>query len=199
MNKNLLDESSKFLSYVLRHAPQSIGLKLDREGWANIASLLEKAEQTGKILNKGLIQAIVDGSDKNRFSISDNGLYIRAAQGHSTDSVCLKHGEKEPPDFLYHGTATRFLESIRQQGLVPGSRHHVHLSQDIPTAIAVGRRYGKPVVLRIEALRMHQQGFIFFQSRNEVWLTAHVPCKFLIATDQEIRTSSVRKTDSAST
>lgn len=179
MDTKQLNESSKFLSYVLRHEPQAIGLRLDGEGWADIESLIGCAAKDGRALDISIIQAVVSSSDKKRFSISDDGLRIRAVQGHSTASVNLQHIEKEPPEFLYHGTATRFLESIRQQGLIAGSRHHVHLSQDIPTAIAVGQRYGKPVVLKIEALRMHQQGFKFFQAENGVWLTSDVPSKFL--------------------
>lgn len=149
MNKKQLNEISKFLSYVLRHEPHAIDLKLDSEGWASIESLIAGAAKDGRILNSALIQTVVSTSDKKRFSISDDGLLIRAVQGHSTVSVSLQHVEKEPPEFLYHGTATRFLESIRLQGLIAGSRHHVHLSQDIPTAITVGQRHGKPVILKI--------------------------------------------------
>ena len=178
MDTKQLNETSKFLSYVLRHEPQAIGLQLDSEGWADIESLIVGAAKDGRTLDISLIQTVVSSSDKKRFSISDDGQRIRAVQGHSTTSVSLQHVEKELPEFLYHGTATRFLESIRQQGLIAGSRHHVHLSQDIPTAIAVGQRYGKPVVLKIEALRMHQRGFKFFQAENGVWLTAHVPSNF---------------------
>lgn len=137
------------------------------------------AAKDGRILDIALIQAVVSSSDKKRFSLSEDGLRIRAVQGHSTASVSLHHVEKESPEFLYHGTATRFLESIRQQGLIAGARHHVHLSQDITTATAVGQRYGKPVVLKIEALRMHQQGFKFFQAENGVWLTTHVQAGFI--------------------
>lgn len=179
MSSKQLNETSKFLSYVLRHEPQAIGLQLDSEGWADIDSMIAGAAKDGRILDTALIQAVVSSSDKKRFSISDDGQRIRAVQGHSTSSVSLQHIEKEPPEFLYHGTATRFLESIRQQGLIAGSRHHVHLSQDRSTAIAVGQRYGKPVVLKIEALRMYQQGFKFFQAENGVWLTSHAPEKFL--------------------
>ncbi|WP_256662551.1 MULTISPECIES: RNA 2'-phosphotransferase [unclassified Pseudomonas] len=118
--------------------------------------------------------------DKKRFSFSDDGLRIRAVQGHSTGTVSLQYVEKEPPELLYHGTATRFLESIREKGLTPGPRHHVHLLQDMQTAITVGQRYGKPVVLKVDALRMHQQGFRFFQAENGVWLTdRHAPRKAL--------------------
>jgi putative RNA 2'-phosphotransferase len=118
-------------------------------------------------------------SDKNRFAISSDGQRIRAVQGHSTPNVSRVYDEKVPPEFLYHGTATRFVEFIREQGLRAGSRHYVHLSQDTPTATAVGQRYGIPVVLKIEALRMHQQGFKFFQAENGVWLTNHVPSDFI--------------------
>ncbi|XXF07900.1 RNA 2'-phosphotransferase [Pseudomonas sp. D2-3] len=179
MNAKELTDTSKFLSYILRHEPQTIGLQLDEEGWAKISDLIAGAAKEGRDLDISLIQMVVASSDKKRFSISDDGLRIRAVQGHSSASVSLQHVEKEPPEFLYHGTATGFLESIRQQGLIAGARHHVHLSQDTPTAIAVGQRYGKPVVLKIETLRMHQQGFKFFQAENDVWLTNHVPMSFI--------------------
>lgn len=168
-------ETSKFLSFVLRHEPQAIGLTLDREGWADIAALIAGAQQSGRELDEALIRAVVESSDKKRFSISDDGLRIRAAQGHSTESVSIAYAEKPPPEFLYHGTATRFLESIMREGLKSGERQYVHLSEDVQTATAVGQRYGKPVVLKIEALRMHQQGFKFFQAENGVWLTQCVP------------------------
>lgn len=189
MDTKQLNETSKFLSYVLRHEPQTIGLQLDSEGWADIESLIAGAAKDGWTLDISLIQTVVSSSDKKRFSISGDGQRIRAVQGHSTASVNLEHVEKEPPEFLYHGTATRFLESILQQGLIAGSRHHVHLSQDIPTAIAVGQRYGKPVVLKIEALRMHLQGFKFFQAENGVWLTNYVPMSFI---HQDLAQYSVR-------
>lgn len=172
---------SKFLSYVLRHEPHAIGLALDREGWAEVDALIAGARTAGKELNEALIRAVVAGSDKKRFAISEDGSRIRAVQGHSTDSVTIQHEAKVPPEFLYHGTATRFLDSILAEGLRPGERHHVHLSQDIATATTVGQRYGKPVVLKVEALWMHQQGFKFFQADNGVWLTEHVPSVFISA------------------
>jgi putative RNA 2'-phosphotransferase len=172
-------ETSKFLSYVLRHEPQAIGLVLDREGWADITALMAGARQSGRKLDEALIRAVVESSDKKRFAISEDGLRIRAVQGHSTDTVAITYTEKEPPEFLYHGTATRFLESILKEGLKSGERQHVHLSEDVQTAIAVGHRYGKPVVLKIEALRMYRKGFKFFQAENGVWLSGHVPIDFL--------------------
>ena len=168
-------ETSKFLSYVLRHEPQAVGLTLDRDGWADITALITGVRQSGRAMDAALIRSIVENSDKKRFAISEDGLRIRAVQGHSTDSVAITYAEKVPPEFLYHGTATRFLESIFKEGLKPGERQYVHLSEDVQTATAVGQRYGKPVVLKIEALRMHQQGVQFFQAENGVWLIAHVP------------------------
>lgn len=171
-------DTSKFLSYILRHAPESIGLALDQEGWADIDQLIAAAARHGRRLDRDLIADVVRDNDKKRFSISPDGARIRAVQGHTSDSVDIQHIEKEPPPFLYHGTATRFLESIQQQGLIPGRRHHVHLSQDITTAVSVGQRYGKPVVLKVAADRMRQAGHVFFQADNGVWLTAHVPVGF---------------------
>lgn len=172
-------ETSKFLSYVLRHAPETIGLTLDREGWADMVALMEGAGKAGRHLDLTLIRAVVAGSDKKRFAISEDGQRIRAVQGHSTRTVALTFAERQPPAVLYHGTATRFVESILREGLRPGARQYVHLSEDMATAVAVGKRYGKPVVLKIDALRMHQQGFRFFLAENGVWLVESVPSLFL--------------------
>lgn len=169
-----LSEISKFLSYVLRHKPDAIGLTLDLEGWADIGELIAAAKDEQQ-LDYDLIHAVVGSSDKKRFAMSDDGLRIRAVQGHSTESVDIGYIEKQPPEFLFHGTATRFLESIKREGLLPGSRHYVHLSQDEQTALTVGQRHGKAVVLKIEASLMHRQGFKFFQAENGVWLTSAVP------------------------
>jgi putative RNA 2'-phosphotransferase len=178
MSKQLSDVS-KFLSYVLRHQPDAIGITLDREGWVDIAALISAAGNAGKQLDHQCIQTVVATSDKKRFSISEDGLRIRAVQGHSTDRVDISYAEKTPPALLHHGTATRFLESINKEGLKPGSRQYVHLSEDKDTARTVGQRYGKPVVLTIRALQMHEQGFKFYQAENGVWLTLSVPVLFL--------------------
>jgi putative RNA 2'-phosphotransferase len=171
---------SKFLSFVLRHKPEAIGLALDEQGWAYIDELVNKAKQSGEvtILDRTLIQKVVDTNDKKRFVISEDGQRIRAAQGHSID-VDLQLKPATPPEFLYHGTATRFLDSILKEGLKPQQRQYVHLSKDIETAAAVGRRYGKPVILKVKALLMHEQGFYFHISENGVWLTSAVPIEFL--------------------
>lgn len=163
--------TSKFLSYILRHKPDAIGLDLDPEGWANIEELIAKADIP---LDLDTLREVVATSDKKRFAISTDGLFIRANQGHSI-AVNLGLEPVEPPEFLYHGTATRFLESIREQGLLPKNRQYVHLSADQETATKVGQRHGKPVVLTIPARAMHQKGHKFFQAKNSVWLTENVP------------------------
>jgi len=179
MNSKQLNETSKFLSFVLRHEPQAIGLQLDTEGWADIDALIAGAAADGRVLSREVIAAIVENNDKKRFALSEDGQRIRAVQGHSTQSVNITHVEKTPPAVLYHGTATRFLASIQQQGLVAGERHHVHLSQDMDTAISVGKRYGQVVVLQVDASRLHSDGFKFFQAENGVWLVSHVPADAL--------------------
>lgn len=178
-NDKQLDEISKFLSYVLRHEPSAIGLQLDAEGWANIDSLIAGAATQSRILDRATIRIVVEKNDKKRFAISDDSQSIRAVQGHSTSAVQRKYVAQEPPEFLYHGTATRFLQSILVQGLKPGSRHHVHLSRDIATATAVGQRHGKAVVLQVQALKMYQQSLQFYLAENGVWLTDTVPTEFL--------------------
>jgi len=170
---------SKFLSFVLRHKPEAIGLALDSEGWADIDMLITCAARDGRALDRTVIVHVVETNDKKRFALSPDGQRIRAVQGHSTESVDLTHVEKSPPDVLYHGTAVRFLDSITAKGLLAGSRHHVHLSQDAQTAIKVGQRHGKPVVLLVDAAAMRASGAKFYLSENGVWLTDHVPPEYL--------------------
>jgi putative RNA 2'-phosphotransferase len=179
MTSSELVEASKFLSYVLRHEPQAIGLSLDSEGWGSLDVVIAGATQQGRMLSRELVEQVVASSDKKRFELSADGQRIRAVQGHSTRSVDRTFEPKEPPDVLFHGTAARFVELIRREGLKPGSRHYVHLSADEQTARAVGQRYGSPVVLRVDAKSMHAQGFVFHQAENGVWLAIAVPGKFL--------------------
>lgn len=169
---------SKFLSYILRHKPASIGLALDSQGWAVIDELIDKGNASGTRFSRVDLLKLVDGSDKKRFFVSDDGQHIRAAQGHSV-IVALGLMPQEPPYILFHGTATRFVSSIFAGGLKPKSRQQVHLSVDETAARHVGQRHGKPVVLKIEALRMHAKGFKFYLADNGVWLTDHVPPGFL--------------------
>jgi putative RNA 2'-phosphotransferase len=169
---------SKFISYILRHKPDSIGLTLDSQGWASIDELIDKSNASGAAFGRVDLLKMVDGNDKKRFSISNDGLRIRAAQGHSV-KVELGLMAHEPPNVLYHGTATRFVSSILAEGLKPQSRQQVHLSADETTAHRVGQRHGKPAILIVEALLMYAEGFKFFLADNGVWLTDHVPPAFL--------------------
>lgn len=172
-------EVSKYLSYVLRHAPEAAGLALDREGWATIEDVLSGTRRAAKAVDRAFLQQVVDNNSKKRFEISPDGLRIRAVQGHSTSDVQRDYAPAEPPAKLFHGTAERFLLPIRAEGLKAGSRHHVHLSADEETAIAVGRRHGRPVVLLIDATAMRAAGHEFYQAENGVWLTAAVPPLYL--------------------
>lgn len=172
-----LDKISKFLSFVLRHKPDAINLKLDIHGWAEISELIEKASFE-RPLTVELIKQVVATNSKQRFSLSEDGQRIRANQGHSI-GVDLDLSPKIPPPVLYHGTATRFLSSILEKGLQSGQRHHVHLSADVETATIVGQRHGKPVVLQVASGEMHLQGFVFFLSENGVWLIDSVPTNYL--------------------
>jgi putative RNA 2'-phosphotransferase len=169
---------SKFLSFVLRHKPDAIGLTLDPRGWANIDELIGKGNGSGTAFDRDDLLRVVETSDKKRFSISADGLRIRAAQGHSV-AVELGLAAKEPPPVLYHGTATRFVESILSDGLKPQTRQQVHLSLDEATARRVGQRHGKPVIFNVDAARMHAEGFKFYLADNGVWLTDQVPPPFL--------------------
>jgi putative RNA 2'-phosphotransferase len=170
---------SKFLSLVLRHRPEKIGLELDESGWAPVGRLIEASRDHGVEFTFEELQNVVAGNDKKRFSLSDDGLWIRANQGHSI-KVELGYAPTAPPEILYHGTAERFLASIKQQGLIKGRRHHVHLSADVDTATKVGQRHGRPVVLKVKAGLMSQDGFVFYLSANGVWLTEHAPVQYLV-------------------
>lgn len=175
---NRLESTSKFLSLVLRHRPETIGLTLDPEGWVPVDALLEACRSHGRSIDRALLREVVETNDKKRFSFSPDGTRIRANQGHSV-AVDLGLSPVEPPELLYHGTVAKFLASIRQQGLVKGSRQHVHLSKDEATARTVGKRRGRPVVLVVEAGRMALDGRLFYLSANGVWLTDSVPPGFL--------------------
>ncbi|CAA6822787.1 MAG: RNA:NAD 2'-phosphotransferase [uncultured Aureispira sp.] len=169
---------SKFLSLVLRHKPETIGLCLDENGWAETQELLERLAKHNKSIDLKTLEEVVANNDKKRFAFNADRTKIRASQGHSV-RVNLGYTAVEPPEMLYHGTATRFLDSIQKQGLLKGNRHQVHLSKDLNTATAVGRRHGKVVVMKVKALEMYQAGFEFFVSENQVWLTDQVPVEYL--------------------
>jgi len=170
--------TSKFLSLVLRHEPERVGLRLGEAGWVGVDELLKAVNSQGVSLTLDQLKHIVATSDKKRFAFSEDGLRIRASQGHSLE-VDLQYAPLTPPETLYHGTAVRFLDSIRQQGLQKMERHDVHLSAETTLTLQVGGRHGKPVLLTIRAGDMHRAGFVFRCSANGVWLVDHVPAAFI--------------------
>jgi putative RNA 2'-phosphotransferase len=178
MTPQQLVRASKFLSLVLRHEPGKVGLGLDAAGWADVQGLLDALKEHGLALTLEQLKQIVNTSDKKRFAFSEDGLRIRASQGHSVE-VDLQYAPQHPPKLLYHGTAERFLGAIRAKGLSKMGRHHVHLSAEPRLTMEVGARHGKPVLLIIEAQAMAEAGYTFYLSANGVWLVDHVPIDFI--------------------
>ena len=172
-----LQETSKYMSLILRHKPETIGITLDEHGWANVDELIAGISKTHEI-NREILEEIVRTDNKQRYSFNEDKTLIRANQGHSIP-VDVELEEVEPPKYLYHGTGEKFRESIDAEGLKPKSRLYVHLSEDIETATMVGSRHGKPVVYRVFAEWMHRNGFRFYKSVNGVWLTKDVPTMYI--------------------
>lgn len=169
---------SKFISLILRHKPETIGIELDEHGWANIDQLIEGINNNGNYINMEILEEIVCTDNKQRYSFNEYKTLIRANQGHSIP-VDVELKEQIPPDVLYHGTADRFLGSIVIEGLKPMSRLYVHLSDNVDTALNVGKRHGRPVVLIIDSKAMYNDGLKFYLSENGVWLTKKVEEKYL--------------------
>jgi putative RNA 2'-phosphotransferase len=180
MEKRLIGVS-KYLAKYLRHAPHQLGLRLQPGGWVPVDDLLAAAEKHGFPISYDDLVECVETNDKQRFAFDVSGELIRANQGHSV-AVDLQLEERQPPETLYHGTVERFLPSILKEGLVRGKRHHVHLSKDVDTARKVGARRGKPVILTVDAGKMHRDGHRFLLSANGVWLTDTVPPGYLSRT-----------------
>lgn len=168
MEKNL-KHISKFMSLVLRHRPEEIGLQLDENGWADLQELITKLNTKGANVDEATIHLVVDTNEKKRFAFNDDKTRIRANQGHSV-KVDLQLSPATPPAILFHGTAEHALASIMKDGLLKQDRHHVHLTANRATAVSVGGRHGKPVVLEINAAKMVEAGFEFYVSDNDVWL-----------------------------
>lgn len=183
MNKRLIT-ISKFLSKCLRHEPEALGLVLEPGGWVPVADLLAGASRIGFAITAEELHQVVAENDKQRFAFDESGLKIRANQGHST-AVDLRLDEVEPPERLFHGTVARFVDAIHTDGLKKMNRHDVHLSKDVQTATKVGERRGKPVILVIESGRMAADGFKFRLSANGVWLTDHVPPRYIRLLEDE--------------
>jgi putative RNA 2'-phosphotransferase len=178
MTEKEIIKTSKFLSLILRHEPERAGLRLGEAGWVGVDELLQAVNSHDVTLTLDQLKHIVATSDKKRFAFSDDGQRIRASQGHSIE-VDLQYPPQTPPEILYHGTATRFLDGIRQHGLQKMERHDVHLSAETKVTVQVGGRHGRPALLTIHAGDMHRAGFVFRCSANGVWLVNHVPPQFI--------------------
>jgi putative RNA 2'-phosphotransferase len=179
MNSQNATKISRFLSLVLRHQPEKIGITLTSDGWTNVDELIAAMNRNGQAVDFETLELVVETNDKKRFSFSDDGEMIRANQGHSVE-VNLGYQPTPPPEILYHGTVAKFLPSIRESGIQKGQRHHIHLSASLEVANAVGKRRGQPVILTVRSSDMHSAGHIFNISANGVWLTDLVPPQFII-------------------
>ena len=170
--------TSKFMSLVLRHRPEAAGVTLDANGYIDVDTLLAALARNGHALTRERLEELVESNDKKRFGFDETGTLIRAVQGHSRE-VDLGYDPADPPVMLFHGTVGKFLDAIREHGLTPRSRQYVHLSRDHETAVAVGRRRGKPVILEIDSAAMGAAGHLFYLATNGVWLTEAVPPRFI--------------------
>lgn len=174
-----LKKTSVFLSLILRHKPEEIGIQLDKNGWAEVSALIYGVNKTQKyFLDVNILEEIVRTDNKQRYSFNENKTKIRANQGHSIN-VDVELEERKPPKILYHGTGQKYVDSIKSEGLKSKNRLYVHLSTDESTAINVGKRHGVPVVLKVNSDAMYQKGHIFYLSENGVWLTEYVPAQYL--------------------
>lgn len=176
--KTNIKKISKFLSLILRHQPELIGIRLDENGWTNVKELIQKSKRKMPGLTKAVLEEVVANNDKQRFAFNEDYTEIRANQGHSV-TVNLEYQPVEPPRFLYHGTVAQFMPAIREKGLQKMNRHHVHISQDRETAIKVGSRRGKPIILTVRSGDMYKNGVEFYQSDNGVWLTDKVAPEYI--------------------
>ncbi len=183
MKNNNNIKLGKFLSFILRHKPDTIGIELDNHGWADVTQLIEKLNKTAKKIDLDTLKEVVETDNKQRFSFNANFDKIRANQGHSI-KIDLDYLPQQPPEFLYHGTAERFVKSILETGIEKKNRHHVHLSSDTETALKVGQRHGKPFIFKVLAQEMFNDGYTFYLSDNSVWLTDEVPVKYLEASEK---------------
>ena len=172
-----LRDTSKFISLILRHKPETIGITLDEHGWANVNELIAGVSKTHP-LDMAMLERIVAEDEKQRYSFNEDKTLIRANQGHSIP-VDVELEEVQPPEVLFHGTGERFVASINEQGLIPKSRLYVHLSLDEETARKVGQRHGKPFIYKVKSGEMYRDGHKFYRSVNGVWLTKAVPVKYL--------------------
>ena len=174
----------RFLSLVLRHDPSAAGISLDEHGWAGVDELLNGVRSTGRQIDRKTLERIVRENNKQRYSFNEDHTKIRANQGHSLQ-VDVELRETKPPRYLYHGTAMRFLPTIQLEGIKKMTRQHVHLSEVFQAAVAVGRRHGAPVVLRINAGAMAESGVRFYRSENGVWLCEYAPPEYFCVVEAD--------------
>jgi putative RNA 2'-phosphotransferase len=179
LSKSEETKISKFLSLILRHQPEKIGLKLDENGWINTEELITQSIKHNFDIDFEKILFVVQNNKKQRFTFNEDYSKIRANQGHSLD-IDLELTPQTPPDILFHGTAIKNLDSIKEKGILKQERLYVHLSSNYDDALKVGARYGKPIVLKVDAKHMVSKSYLFFLSDNGVWLTSHVPAKFIL-------------------
>lgn len=178
ISEKQLTTISKFLSLVLRHQPETIGIQLDPNGWVKVDELIRKSNTYGIKFDREILNYIVETNPKKRFAFNTALDKIRASQGHSVE-IELGYTNQQPPVILYHGTGEQSVPSILKTGLEKRNRQHVHLSKDVETATKVGQRHGKPTILNVLAEQMYTDGFLFYLSDNGVWLTDHVPAKYI--------------------
>lgn len=168
----------RYISLILRHHPETIDLTLDEHGWADVNQLIDGVAKNNPGFTMDVLEEIVETNNKQRYSFNEDKTKIRANQGHSI-SVDVELEEKEPPEYLWHGTGEKYTASIDEQGLNSKNRLYVHLSKDIETAENVGRRHGKPVIYKVHTGQMFRDGYQFWISVNGVWLVKHVPLQYL--------------------
>lgn len=183
-NQKNLTKISKYMSMILRHRPEVIGLTLDPHGWADVKALIRGIQGKYPEFNRKTLEEIVESDEKQRYSFDQNGMRIRANQGHSVH-VDVDMEEMDPPEILYHGTGRKSLSSILEKGLLPGNRLFVHLSKDTETARKVGARHGDPVIFIVHAGQMAKDGYTFRLSANGVWQIPEVPVKYLELTYED--------------
>jgi len=176
MNTKDIKHKSKFLSLILRHQPEKINLKLDENGWADVDELIEKSKKVH--FDMDILEEVIETNNKKRFTFNEVKTKIRANQGHSIN-IDINLDPIEPPAILYHGTSIKNIDSIRSSGIDKRNRQHVHLSHELSTAKNVGSRHGKPIILNIDTQQMHKDGFLFYLSKNGVWLTDYIDPKYI--------------------
>lgn len=176
-----LTKIGRYLCLLLRHKPWSAGIQVDNHGWTEVEPFL-KAVSRRYPLDRATLEEIVRTDEKQRYSFSEDGLRIRANQGHSIP-VDVEPERMDPPECLWHGTAERFAPSIEAEGIKHMNRLYVHLSPDPETAVRVGKRHGEPLVFRVDTAAMARDGYVFYRAVNGVWLTKYVPPYYLTRTE----------------